>query len=539
MKHLTDDQLSARLDDALPERERAEADAHLAGCEACRARLAEYVVLEESLGRVLAPDPGEAYFADFAERVSARIAAESPAVPAGVSAAADMRAAADGADAADVTGATRAAPRRSPWRWLFSPAGLSLAGSTAVLVMVAGLAWMRFQRHDGADALRTREEPAVPVPDWAAPAPDSFLVQPAPTTGQRAPSATSDAAPPAGASRAREVVTTPSGDEAPARAGHPPKAGPAPAADRLQQRDAATPATPFAEMKRRALIPAQEKQQVRQEGATSDAASGAPAPAPATTSLRAPAPSEAKLQANEMQVTAEVVPPCGTVHDTRGQPIAAAQIVALGGETRATRSGADGRFCMPSLKVGDTLSVWRVGYNPVRVVVASATSLALRMEPISTLGPEGGRMAVGRAQESETRSLDARTESGRLRFNAVAPKADVYASQPAEIRLAAADARSATDRARREGTAGAYERAASRWERIGAMATGQAMYDARFQAIAALREAHRLAPTWDRASHLRARLAQFVAIAPRTLPERDTAVRWQGELAARPKASYR
>ena len=70
MNHLSDEQLSALLDDALPAGERAACDTHLAGCDACRARLAEISALEESLGKALTHDPGERYFADFAERVA-------------------------------------------------------------------------------------------------------------------------------------------------------------------------------------------------------------------------------------------------------------------------------------------------------------------------------------------------------------------------------------------------------------------------------------------------------------------------------------
>ena len=528
MNHLTDDQLSARLDDALSERERVRADAHLVGCDACRARLAEYAAMDTSLARALAPDPGEAYFADFAERVSARIAAGSDG-------------AASPAPAAPVAvpARTAAAPqRRSVWAWLFSGQGISFAASTAALVLVAGLAWMRFHRQDDVASALREQVPSEVLPEGAVPAPDSLLQVAPPLANQATPSPLADAAPPAGASRAREVVTTPSGEEAPAptRATTPPAAG-----TRLQQRDAAAPPSPVAEMKRRALVPAREKPEARQESARNEAGSGAAtraAPPPAA-ALTAPAPASAKMANEELQAAAEVAR-CGTLLDTRGQPIAGAQVVALGGETRTGTSGADGRFCLPSLRVGDTLSVWRVGYEPLRVVVGPATSLALRMESISTVGTDAGRMALGKAQESTARSFD----EGRSRFsiggpNSTAPAADVYATQPATIRLAVNDARIATERARRERTAQSHERAAERWERIGALTTGQATYDARFQALAALREANRLQPSADRVNRLRSRLATFLALVPKTLPEHDTALRWQAELETRRGPAYR
>src|SRR5262245_36282996 len=62
MNHLTDDQLSARLDDALSTVERASFDAHLATCAECRERLASIGTLDRSLAAALEHDPGEEYF---------------------------------------------------------------------------------------------------------------------------------------------------------------------------------------------------------------------------------------------------------------------------------------------------------------------------------------------------------------------------------------------------------------------------------------------------------------------------------------------
>src|SRR5262245_65932152 len=122
MPHLTDQQCSALVDDVLSPTERTACEAHLADCDECRARLAALSALDESLGRALAHDPGDAYFADFAERVGRRIATESAGRP----------------DAA-------AKARRSPWEWFTSPGSLRLAGSTAGLVLTAGIRSVRLQ----------------------------------------------------------------------------------------------------------------------------------------------------------------------------------------------------------------------------------------------------------------------------------------------------------------------------------------------------------------------------------------------------------
>src|SRR5262249_22712903 len=132
MNHLTDDQLSARLDDALSTVERASFDAHLATCAECRERLASIGTLDRSLAAALQHDPGEESFATSAGRVAERIAtAEAPAVP--------------------------TPGRRSPWAWMLSPRALSFAGGTAALVLVAGIAWMQFRHQDAGTALRAAE----------------------------------------------------------------------------------------------------------------------------------------------------------------------------------------------------------------------------------------------------------------------------------------------------------------------------------------------------------------------------------------------
>jgi hypothetical protein len=534
MNHLTDEQLSAHLDGALPERERAASDAHLAGCDACRARLVALSELDASLGRALTHDPGEAYFADFADRVAARIAAEG--------------------GARSAAAASGSAPR-SAWGWLLSPRGLSLAGGTAALMLVAGLAWMRFQRHDDvASALRDQapslgtselQRAAPPESPPSTPAPESARSMAA--LDEATPPATTPPArplvtPPAGTSRAREVRTTPQGEERSVQVVAP-RGIASSGGSRLDQREQsssdATAKLPVAEMKRRALVLAQQKDLAAQ----SKAEAGAPAPAAAKSSLRAPMANEPQANAvARPEFASELESTCGTVHDTRGQPIAAAQIVAVGADARNARTGADGRFCLPSLRVGDTLSVLRVGYDPVRIVVTPATSLAIRLEPVGTLSPESGSLAFGKTQGSPPPSLTEGDETSKLGFtrrppvgHRFAPEADVYAAQPVTIRVAVAEARQVTAQARRDRTASSYERAADRWERIGGLTAGQASWDARFQGLAALREAQRLTPTSARATRLRARLNAFLAIVPETLPERTTVLRWQAEMESNPR----
>jgi len=232
----------------------------------------------------------------------------------------------------------------------------------------------------------------------------------------------------------------------------------------------------------------------------------------------------------------DTLSPCGVVRDSRGHPIAGAEVTAVRGGVRSARTGRDGRFCFESLRSGDTLTVLRVGYEPLRVVMSPATSLAFRLEPVGTLGPEAGRLVT---RDQGTPSFATAPEAPGL---SRAPAADVYAEQTESVRASVAAAREAFAAARKKRTADAFEDAAQRWFGVRAMVTGAAALDARFQALGSLREAFRAEPTAERAIRLRQELAAFVAESPRSLPERATAARWQSELRGdwnQIKAGYR
>jgi len=75
VNHLTDEQISRRVDGALQGRALAEVEAHLAACAACREALATLVANDEALRPALTHDPGPEYFETFAARVEDRIRA--------------------------------------------------------------------------------------------------------------------------------------------------------------------------------------------------------------------------------------------------------------------------------------------------------------------------------------------------------------------------------------------------------------------------------------------------------------------------------
>ena len=563
MNHLSDEQLSGLLDDALPASERAACDAHLGGCDACRSRLAEISALEETLGKALAHDPGEAYFAGFADRVAKRIAGRRIDAPLPIE-------------------TPRA--RRSMWAWLTSPRGLTLAGSTAALLAAAGLAWMRF--HNEQDVARALRE-AAPSTRTSAPGASDEL--------SRAPAAVAPAppapAPPASAERARadgaapsrdlarmqEARTLPNGEQVPVERAKE-QAG-APAQPGAAGNALAAPATgsAIAQMKKRAVAPAVEggapaaaslkTESAPREEVSKDAEAGAPqaqnappaanfAPAPpavksapaqhqkaletsraqslgtwgANKSLeKSGAPNELKADARRATALAAT---CGKVRDSRGTVVAGAEITAVRSGVRTSRTDGDGSFCIDGLSVGDTLTVMHVGFDPYTVVVTPMTSLAITLEPVGTLGPNS-TMLTGKPPSP------AATFSGALKMHASAdtfaePPPDVYAGQSYGIRQLVRDARDATAVARHERTAPSFETAARHWAAVMGQVKGAPAYDARYQYVDMVRQAYQLDPTSERASRLGSSYAAFLATVPDSLPAWATVKGWQQQLQVPP-----
>lgn len=106
MTHPKDD-LTAYLDGALAPARRAEVEAHLAGCAACRAEHGRLALAVTALGALL-PPPEPSHF--FSTRLAARLAAE-PAPRAG------------------------ALARLLAWRWRLAVPALGLAAVAAVALL--------------------------------------------------------------------------------------------------------------------------------------------------------------------------------------------------------------------------------------------------------------------------------------------------------------------------------------------------------------------------------------------------------------------
>ncbi len=556
--HLTDEQLSARLDGVLDAADEARIDSHLASCDACAARLETFASLDGALGDALTHEPGDAYFADFADRVAARIATDpkgEAALAREAAGVAGSGASTDGPAALDAP----AAKRRGLWERLLSPRALTLAGSAAVIAVAVGLGAQWFAQRGQLANVMSQQVAKESAPATRAAVPTSpsggepvTSMSSAADSSASVPQATNapakDAAGTAPAHPAVAMQTTPGTTPLSARADRAPSlmrsvpreaerkviATPAPApavsmqstrqeavaADAAPQANAIAERTPPAATAAPAPVAAKQKltdalaQSLRAASPLQKSLADAPGAAPATP----PEKSRLKLGfggASALSGTSagpSSDPRCGTVHDTRGAPLPMTQVRLSGTPSTSTRTAPDGRFCLERApQTGDTLTVMHVGFEPMRIVVRDASSLAVAMEPVGILGENGGMLTSGNA----------------------APEPDVYAAQSAEVRADVAAARAQAALAARDRSAEAYEQLVVLWDDVAVRTTGAAGYDARFRSLAALRDALAIAPEPARRERLRHALEEFIAATPRRLPERGTALRWQQELVPR------
>lgn len=497
MKHLTHDQLSARLDGELHGRAAEEAERHLAACAECREALAELTAQEAVLRPALTHDPGEAYFESFAARVEDRVRAVG------------------------LAGAQRR-ERPSGLGWLFgTPRGLAWAGATAA-VLIAGAAIVlvtgehvqaphlrdreltaRGQqesapatppagatRDDGArlDAMQQTEPPAS---DRRATADPGFARPPLAATDEMARRKEAAAAPQsnqllsggAATSRAREARINEAGEEVPvarrergdvpvSRSAPPPASAPAPAATAPAagsleaQRSGEAPKTGTAALPSTPSQPAREGlaeqvdavrkklfAQPMKPAAPSEEKSLAPRDAAAP---GVAAPERAELNALDRADAAEGRL-CGEVRDDRGRPVAGAQVV-LADVARMATTDASGAFCLRAPVGEHPLAVLAVGFNESRQSVEIGTqesSVRVTLDPVPVMA---GRTAWG-----ATKSL---YRSGPGRESGIGAAADPFAALPDSLRehVSAARRLSATAGARR--SAAIHDAAAARWERV-------------------------------------------------------------------------
>lgn len=558
MKHLTDEQLSARLDGELPAKTAEAAERHLAECAACRERLAALAGADASLARSLERDPGEEYFASFAERVQGRIAAQA-AAPASREAA-------------------KAPPRRG---WFSSPRVLAWAGAAAALVVVGAFAIQFASQRPGgpavaeapsvvgADRLESREGGAGPPPAaGSAPmaARQAPAEPPAATEGdatrsgeadrrpatRSTPEAARDAATAPGAAatpapdarkeraaaapapaarngaaprtvapqRLQEVRTLPGGEQVTVQRQAPPKAEAKPFA--VPPADASRPRKPMAvpmasEEVKSKVVATEEVAPVKQVEVLSREA----APAPRLAAGAAPSGDEAAGHRV-----------CGTVTTAQGRALAGATVTVI--ETgRSATSGADGAFCVEAPAAGGTFSVLALGYQEHRGRIAAEDGrVAVQLRPVDTLGPGSAPVArLKTAAPPDREGLSPTDTPGGARVPGMAEfkgAMDRAGITDVEVMRARAESKAA----RFAHSASQWAKAGSAWTRVASQRLDRDAGESRFMAAEAWANAWRLEASVAHRDSAAAAFGEFLRIAPAGA-RRDSVAAWQRSLAPR------
>jgi hypothetical protein len=532
VKHLSDEQLSAYLDGALIGRAAEDAARHIEGCAPCREALAELAAQDESLAPLLTHDPGDEYFDTFAARVADRVRA------------------------AGLAGAASRNENFDFWGPFRSPRVLAVTGAVAVVLVGGGLALMtsregisptaRFRKADGViersspaagNLTQAPAEPsatppaayeAVPAPAPSAPAPEAqpLAGAPAPEAGQAAlaeDELKAKVEPPAGPraaspSRAMEVRRTESGEEVPVRRKDMPAPAPSP---QVAGGTAAKSETQIHKPQQAGLMK-QSAPSAAPPAApmapTSTALDAAPQPSTRNQGFAEPPPSAAgqeKLGVAAPRTEPGEVRVCGSVLDSRGRPVAGAQVVAsdLG---RGTVSDSAGRFCLGLPPGGHPLSVMAVGYAAGRRTLSAAErEVQITLAAVPVL--EGDAVTAKKYPP-----VAAFAPTQRI----VEEKRDAFAALPDSLRGVVAEAQRRESAALANPTAAGFDAAAGAWEHsLRTLAGGPFEIEARKHLATARYRAWELAPTSARARAATEALTAYVSRAPAG-PDRTQASAW-------------
>ncbi len=521
MKHLTPEELSAHLDGTLAGAALARAERHLAGCEACRAALADLSTRDDALRPLLEHDPGEAYFETFAARVEDRIRA------------------------AGLRGAQARLGGEGAFGWLRSPRRLAWVGAVATVIAGAAIVIVtaRLERPELGRDLAGRAEqgagPARQVPG-APPAPSAEdLRATIPEAGPKVAARkdrdlalepeTDDQTIAAREARSLEKKgeVTAAGEGAGARTQATPKVEPrSPAASRLIEvrGNAGGEDVPVKPTELQFAAPPPAGPAANKEGEAQVVKPQMAAPAQGQEEMTSLAPGAA----DAMKAADQEVQLCGRVLDPAGRPVAGAQ-VALADRGRTAATDANGRFCLAAPPGTHSLSVMAVGYRESRLQVrvgGEAAEARVTLKPVSVLD-QGFRGLAGVLREKNKKAAYGYTDEVRSPFAAL----------PDSIREVVWEAERLSEQA---GTrswdtgpeldaagAGKLDAAAAQWERVLARLHGGAPEaEARYRLAEARYRAWTAEPTPGRAAAAAAAIAAYLERAPAGA-RRAQAMRWQ------------
>jgi hypothetical protein len=568
MSHLNLDTLSALADGALSGGARAHAERHIAHCAACRVAVEALREQDARLARSLDHDPGEDYFAGFADRVAGRIAAHVPG---------------------DTT-----VEEPVGRRWWNAPRALAWAGTVAVIVVGAALVVVvargprenlaqRAARDAGVpesaplaklenavgetlsseagEPLAGASEPATPGgldrADRETPVDDlreSAPPVPADEAASRAPAgAAAGRAEPGSAYQVRRTAggeDLPAGERRAPLAPERPAPPPAEVEDgvgvRVQKNATAQPARP------QPLAPGSRVEE-REQGASAEARR-APAVPPSTSGAepkREPSPTQtiaapgtdaakrvpATRALGDTRATADRGLLCGEIRDDRGRPLSGAQVTLTDlGVGAITDRG--GRFCV-SAPVGiHSMMVMAIGFEPLRrgvTLSAETPQLVLTLRPVPTtdtpvaLETRGARKPAALSSPTPApvpasprpAAEDAPAFGGTLADEQAASRSRLdpalapFAGQPDTVRALALNAHRLGLEATRRGSAARFDAAAAEWEWVVRRTAGTAAEsEARMRLAEARFNAWQAGPTPRRAQAATEALTAYIARAP-------------------------
>jgi hypothetical protein len=511
VNHLTPDELSAHLDGATTGATRQRAEAHLAGCEICRAALAELAARDRALRSTLEHDPGDAYFETFAARVEDRIRARG------------LRGAQSRLGAGGWLG------------WMRSPRRLAWVGAVAAVIGGAAIVILssrEIHRPMVNPALESKLSDVAPLKERAAQgardqAGATARLSPEEMTRLERDQAQPSAAKPSLREQTKGEVglvsrALPSEEAAPA----------APPAAAREEQSLARPSTPSDEAAG-GTTPARLQQSQRNASGEdvpvhSNFAAPPPKAAVGSTSLKDAKRQAAPLQNAPSAPSADALAPlpagqtrlCGRVVDPNGRPVSGA-VVALADRGLTVSSDAEGAFCMDAPEGLHELTAMAIGYESTRLQVhvegeTSQASVILR--PVSVLG--GGALA----KKSTPPAF--RLDGG----SAQSVPSPLKNPQSSHDRQALDQAWAARDSAIAQHTAAAFDAAAKAWSRVVPLAApGPPQLQSRALQAEMSHQAWKLGPTSTRANTARAAIDAYLREAP-SGPARDQAVTWRREL---------
>lgn len=444
------------------------AERHLEDCRACRDAFAALSAQDESLGRALEHDPGDAYFESFSERVTQKIA--------------------EGGKFAPVAGS----PFERFTDWFSVPQNLAVAGAVGAVVIGVGTALIVAQQSAHRVAENDKLVARMEERGGAAAPPPTALNQPLSEHERHQRDLDASAEPGATLGLSEEAARQ--------------------AQEFRKGRDDG--AAKAVEVKRNAL--GDDEAARRTAPLASAPSAGLEGSDNAKSALRAQ-PLAVRGGSRENAFEGGTVQLCGEVVDVSGRPLRFANVVLV---NRGANDQTDdhGRFCLTTTPGRDSLVVQLLGFSQLRSAVSvgsSPSDVRLTLKPV-----------LGLTRSSRQRTEPVATSAPRAEHAEVS-----FSALPETLQKVADLAQRLSTVAARSHDARQYEAAALQWRRVLESVVGTPLeVSARGRMAEMLYHAWDAEPDHRRAQAAREALTAYLVRAP-IGPERNRATLWLDKVA--------